>query len=174
MQPKCLMALKVIFTCILWSPYSLIMCFSNWSAFLTELSPFCALCSCLYDENSWTLHTNMPTVKWNTHPVRCHPPPSPAPAWCLEPASEPFLRCLYRVSLSDRGSTASLRLPIEKLLLFYTTFCRNYFRFLKTCCIIPRFPDMRSELDRSRFQRCDTSWVLYVECVFLIFLSVLL
>lgn len=36
-----------------WAPYSLIMFSSNWSAFLTNLSPLCVFYSCLDGEISW-------------------------------------------------------------------------------------------------------------------------
>lgn len=36
-----------------WAPYSLIMFSSNWSAFLTNLSPFCVFYLCLDGEISW-------------------------------------------------------------------------------------------------------------------------
>lgn len=179
MQPKRLKSLKVIFTCVLRAPYSLIMCSSNQSAFLTNLSPFCALYPCLYDEISWTLHTNMPTVKGSTRPVRCRLPCSPAPAWGSGPLRQPLLRCQHGVWLRpprhsetvDR--TISLRLPTEKLLLFSQHFAQITSDFFR-CFIIWRFLNMPSVWDRSRYQRSDISSVLYVECVLLIFLSVFL
>lgn len=61
------------------------------------------------------------------------------------------------------GSTTTVSLPIEKLLLFFTTFCSNYSRFLKNYPVISRFSNVPHELNRNRLQRSDISSILCVE-----------